>query len=546
MSLAAEAVAGARASLTQVAAWLLLVAAVAAISLAGWGTFQVGVYQDDAVYALLARAIAEGDRYGVLADPANPMPAKYPFGLPLLLAPLQLWWPDDPTAMTAVPLAATLANVSLLFWAWPWLGPTTSRWWGLGVASLHGLSPLAIDHSRMVMSEPTFLTFTLLSLILAEVLARGRHRSPALPFLLGVALVFAFFTRYVGAAVGLAAVVRILHARRSKALPVLAWVGLGAVTTLAAVLLLTPVELGGMAPRQYLGEIEQSVAPAEAVSAQARWQRVRRVLSGYVRSDIWRATIPIGIGARGRAWAERLEVTWLSDSLGIVVTALVAFGFVAAARARALAPSVLGYQVVYLVGVQFWPWSGVRYLYPLQPFLYFQILFAVASLASLGAAGRATGGLRANRRGPMAASIGWAGLAVILVWKSVQIAGSIGHTRDFRLGTTWLRQNAPAAAVVVARYPSQVHLYSRRTTLPLVGGPDRLAQILDQRSVDYVLVGPELKWRMDGEFDYDGATRDEIVPWLEAQRARGTMTLVYESLPNERVRVYRVERSGEG
>lgn len=530
-----------------IAAWLLLLCAIAALSLRGWGSFQVGVYQDDAVYSVMARSIATGGPYGQVTDPESPWPAKYPFVFPLLLAPVVALFPAEPVAATVVSLLATLANVSLLLWGWPWLSPTTSRWWGFAVAALYGISPLAIGHTRMVMSEPAFLTFALAALILTERCVARPSRAAAESLLLGIMVTGAVFTRLVGAALAVAVVLRIGLAAGRWAPGILARAGAAGIGALALVLLLTPVDLNGMAPARYLEELDgileqTSIAPGSS----SRLDLLLVVTRGYVIEDVPRILIPAGGGKRGRALAERLGLPALADVVGVAVTAVVLVGLWRVVRMGALAPSVVLFQGIYFAGLLFWPWHGGRYLYPIQPFLFMQFL------AGVGAVGAISTRLpivdaALRRRGADIAVVGcWLGLFAVLLWKSWTLEGTGPHTRDFRIGATWLRDHSPPGAVVMARYPEAIHLYSGRVTVHPRRSRQDLDRLVTERPVDFVLVGPNLAWSSTGSLAYDGHTARVLLPWLEKHRARGSVTVVYESAPRDLVRVYRIEAPRAG
>src|SRR5262249_26309408 len=90
----------------QCAAWIALLACVLWLSLRGWGDFQVGAFQDDAIYLVLARSLAAGHEYGLINQPhPRPLP-KFPFGFPLALASFGSIGTQAPSA-TIVPLVAT-------------------------------------------------------------------------------------------------------------------------------------------------------------------------------------------------------------------------------------------------------------------------------------------------------------------------------------------------------------------------------------------------------------------------------------------------------
>jgi hypothetical protein len=530
-----------------IAAWLLLLCAIAALSLRGWGSFQVGIYQDDAVYSVMARSIATGGPYGQVTDPESPRPAKYPFAFPLLLAPVVALYPAEPVAATVVSLLATLANVSLLFWGWPWLSPTTSRWWGFAVAALYGISPLAIGHTRMVMSEPVFLTFTLAALILTERCAARPSGAAAPSLLLGIMVTGAVFTRFVGAALAVAVVLRIGLAAGRWAPGILVRAGTAGIGALALVLLLTPVDLNGMAPARYFRELDGILEqPSIAAEDSSRLDLLLFVTRGYVIEDVRRILIPAGGGKRGRALAERLELPILAEGVGVAVAVVVFAGLWRVVRTSALAPSVIVFQLIYFAGLLFWPWHGGRYLYPIQPFLFVEFLAGLGALVGISTR-LSIAGIALRRRGAgVAMAAGWLGLVAVLLWKSWALEGTGPYTRDLRIGAAWLRDHSPPEAVVMARYPEAILLYSGRITVdPVEVGRD-LDRVVAKRPVDFVLVGPMLAWNSDGALAYDVYTAEVLLPWLEEHRARGSASVVYESAPRDLVRVYRIEASRGG
>ena len=130
--------------------------------------FQVGAHYDDAAYITLARSFLHGEGYGLINFPGAPRIANYPFGYPLALSLIAAFSPNELAAYKYVSVVATLINASLLFWGWRLLSRSLSHWWALAVSLLYLFSPVTIDLSGRVMSEPLFLTFYLLAMLIAE------------------------------------------------------------------------------------------------------------------------------------------------------------------------------------------------------------------------------------------------------------------------------------------------------------------------------------------------------------------------------------------
>ena len=73
--------------LVAIAALVLL---VAILTVTPW---PVGAFQDDAIYTVLAKALATGEGFRLINLPGSPHNTHYPPGYPLVLAALWKLWP---------------------------------------------------------------------------------------------------------------------------------------------------------------------------------------------------------------------------------------------------------------------------------------------------------------------------------------------------------------------------------------------------------------------------------------------------------------------
>src|SRR5581483_3816510 len=181
----------------QIALWVCVLLASLVLFFYKYSEFQIGAYHDDATYIVLAQSLVHSDTYGLIDRPGEPGSTQFPFGFPLLLSPIVRLFPDNLDALRSISFLATLINISLLFWGWHLFSRRRSYWWGLAIAALFGLSPLVVDESRMVMSEPVFLTFCLVALLLAEQAVQHRE-SAAWTLWMGISLFFVLFIRTIG------------------------------------------------------------------------------------------------------------------------------------------------------------------------------------------------------------------------------------------------------------------------------------------------------------------------------------------------------------
>jgi hypothetical protein len=153
-----------------------------------------GLFHDDGIYVVTAKALAEGHGYHIISLPSAPPQTKYPPLFPLLLATVWSLAPDFPANLTALKLVPLLATV-----VWLWLSLYLLRALDLSpsVRSLVCLAtiaaPFVIYLSATLLSETVFAALCTGALLCLE----DRDR----PSLKRVALA--------GALAGLAALTRI-------------------------------------------------------------------------------------------------------------------------------------------------------------------------------------------------------------------------------------------------------------------------------------------------------------------------------------------------
>ena len=90
---------------------------------------------------------------------------------------------------------------------------------------------------------------------------------------------------------------------------------------------------------------------------------------------------------------------------------------------------------------------------------------------------------------------------------SLRIKDSLNHVRDFRVGTTWIRDNAEADALIIAKEPHAIYLYAHRSTVDLPTSVADLQTIVSQWDHPYVLIAPKQDRSDAGEWSYDNSTQ---------------------------------------
>ena len=166
---------------------LALVALVTLVALATVTPWPVGAYQDDAIYTVLAKALATGEGYRMINLPGSPHATHYPPAYPFFLSLLWRISPSFPDNIVLFKFANAL-----------WLGLTALgafvfartrlQWTQLGAALGAVAGTLAIVVllvTGVVLSEPMFMALLFAALLLSE--RAVEEKSLAIAALAGVA-----------------------------------------------------------------------------------------------------------------------------------------------------------------------------------------------------------------------------------------------------------------------------------------------------------------------------------------------------------------------
>jgi hypothetical protein len=169
-----------------------LALAVAVLTITPW---PVGVFQDDAIYVVLAKALASGDGYRMINLPGAPHATHFPPGYPFVLAALWKIFPSFPDNIVVFKFvnALCLAGTAIVTYRFCRsrleLGPL-----GAFIASAVGtISVVVLMITGVVLSEPLYMLLVVPTLLVAERAAEsGEARTAA----------------WAGALIGLLALVR--------------------------------------------------------------------------------------------------------------------------------------------------------------------------------------------------------------------------------------------------------------------------------------------------------------------------------------------------
>ncbi len=548
-----------RTSQVQIALWLLLLAAASFLAVRDFHS-HAAILVDSSRYVVLAQSLLRGPVYGLVDRPVPPVVSVYPFGYPLILAPLVAAFPQDFEVLRWPSLVATLLNISILFWGWRLLSKR-SQWWGLAVAALYAVAPSTILQARLVLSEAVFMTFLLVTILLFELGAR--RQAPWWWCLLAGASSFAMvFTRTAGWPMWVGLVLYLLVRRRQRALRDLLGVAATMVALTTLVVVATTVRPIDLLPLSYMGlddslvkeqtgENQTSTLPhitpttgpndtlAPAVeqlssdqngSVPGRWKLLAYLGREMIRRSEDKLTrlVPAAVapGLDSHLFStvmRRYGLDSVAPWAGLALCLLILIGF----AVWAWQDGVSAFLVIvpfYGAVLMLWTWSDVRLLYPIAPQVALAFLIAIdACIKALW---------RLVRRQPTPQHIGRllapVALVLFLVYAGIAFMypNNRFYTRTVEERGRWLRERTSSESLLMTTLPETDYLYTGRTVVPLPEvdaetTPAELWLQLQASGADFAVVYPlHIWWRESGksterEFFTTGSER--IAPRLLAE-----------------------------
>lgn len=468
---------------------------------------------DNAAYMILAENIVTpGKGYLDYYMAGEPKPhTHYPFGYPLLLAPLMALFGMNFIVLKLLSLAMGVGSV-LLFTqlARSFLRP--SVWAGTGL--VFSLNPLMVEYSHWILSEIPFLFFCLLGLKLfndSELKKKNRFSYSFWVSILCMAM--AVHIRSIGIAFLFAGALYYLVRR--------AWIKCG-VFVLTLLLLVMPWVIRNKVVTEdsavYVTQIfQKNVYDVDQgqISARELAGRVAKNLKIYSVREMGRVFLKGQALSDGRAQ---------DNIFSVGLTLVILIGFAGALwRRRGILEF---FSLVYVGGILIFPEvaSDVRYLLPLVPLLLLYLIEGTALLAGVapGGSGRIAAAqitvlvLIALSGISSQAGLAPANLDNLQKWiRGDKYAAYPPNWTHLFEAAQWVRQETDVQSVVCVRKPRIFHLLSQRqvTLYPYTADTDSVLAIVMKS--DYVVIDA-----------VSGTTGRYLVPAL--QKRPGSFKLVFD------------------
>ncbi|MGH9768826.1 MAG: glycosyltransferase family 39 protein [Blastocatellia bacterium] len=344
----------------------------------------VGMFQDDAWYALLGKALATGQGYTLINSPAPGILPLYPPAFPFLLSlvfRISPQFPENLWLLKSVSIVAMLlASVACYHYFARYRN--LPKHLALAIAAGVALNPgLAFLATSSVMSECVFALAQMVTLISVErcALARDGKRFWVYALLAAAASSWAFLTRSMAVALILAALIYLLKERLIKSAVVFA-IGVAALagswTFYSRANAPTPeqrAEVNSYIVRAYTEQFWDRMAGHESAGSILLTDMPGRFwdnISSIATKDSGGIVLPILFPALNQGLAERGGAAQLLLSLFVIGLAIA--GFVTVVREK-LTYAELAMPLSLLIIIA-WPFPPYRFLLPSLPMLLFYFL----------------------------------------------------------------------------------------------------------------------------------------------------------------------------
>lgn len=445
----------------------------------------VGMFGDDAWYALLAKALATGQGYALINSPSAGIMPIYPPAFPWLLSlvyRLSPQFPQNLWLLKSVSIAAML-GIGVVTYIYVKSERKLSPHLALGIAAATALNPAFVFlATSSVMSECVFTLGLLLTVLVIERGVRAEGGRAYWHIAIGGALAsFTFLTRSLGLGLILAVVTYLLKERliRAAAIFVVVVVLLaGSWTLYAWKQAPTPEqrnEQNSYIVQSYTSQFAKDDPRAAIKQPSFLGDLLRRSLNNGARMleynigalvayPLYRAAEPLA--AKNREY-------W-SALLSLLLSLIVGAGFVAALRERVTLAELGALFSVMVVAA--WTFASFRFVLPLLPFgiLYFILgLRAICRLLQrLFGAPRARA-QRAVLLSVVALTVAFNTYANVAYGLSLRApaTGQPAWRRAFEDNVAliqWIGEHIPKEDALTCQNPALVHLYTGHKTVGTV------------------------------------------------------------------------------
>jgi hypothetical protein len=332
-----------------------------------------GIYHDDGIYVLSAKALATGHGYHLSTVPGGPAQTKYPILYPAVLSVAWRLWPSFPdnllllkgVSMIAAALAVAFAYLYSVRFAYSSRAVATAT--GLIVAT----SPTVHYFSTQTLSEMPFAALFVCALWTLENLRWRCAPSPFREGLAGTIIALPFLCRSAGIVVPLAGM-GFLYATGRR----VRWLILGAMILVIPWIAWSVLAVGASQRdpitsyyTDYIGDWISAIPSLLSVA----FTNILLMITGAGALSLDGFRAPIVTSQAGPLRTSFISLCLVAGAAGWLRI------FREMKKFRILPAILMAYALVIAV----WPWPPERFLVPVMPFLCMYILLSVFALGPL-------------------------------------------------------------------------------------------------------------------------------------------------------------------
>lgn len=534
---------------------LAIAGALASKSLEVYRVF-FGMYHDDGIYLVAAKALAENLGYTIISLPGCPPETKYPIGFPFLLSLIWRLCPDFPQNLTALLILQVVASFAAVVSAVCYLASTkkTTIPLALVIMSACLLNFHFLDFAPMIMSDMPFALASIAALWLAERVAADERTKPTSVVASGLLVALCATLRTQGIVVVLTCIIFLAVRKRTAA-------ALGIAGITAAIL--APQVIWQTVARaecpQYLSFYTNYVSHAYETLPDLQ------LLAKEAQSCFnWSVLMQINtyFPFLQNIEYERLSPLQFQLTYRLIYPLLIApllIGLFVGVR-RASLPAV--YLLLHALSLSVWPvrleWRHIFTVLPLSYYLYFLGIRSISkrlkcyarpcrSLFRKGCAASSIAFSSYLILGAATESSQYVGVYQYLNVSPTVVIDRVKLAEENRLTDTWIRAHTPEQAIFISNNDPALYLYTNRQAL--LPSPLEIWRFVKMRLVDaqsllaaihfakasYILAEPT--FRGSG---LSMSQTDAAIASLQ-QQFPNSIRLVFTS-PGRLMRVYEVSR----
>ncbi len=442
----------------------------------------VGSFFDDAHYLVLAKSLASGSGYRLINYPTLPVENAFPIGWSLLLTPLAFLFPNSLLLPKLLAFAFWFGGVLLAYRLFSKQLPSP---YAQIFLALLAWNPQLIGMAGTVMSESAYLFFSLLTLTLFQLWQDRRGKRPFLLLsLLLLAAIYTMLIRTIGIAmIGTILIMLLLALKKQHRTYLL--IGGGVFLLILTPILWVNIRSGDSLLFSSLYS-QHIIYVIDNLGTFLRfWEHGTAVSTETIAN----AVVPLfGIQA---------IITLLTPpvmrmfSIALLIVIAIGWG-ISVKKMPAQAAYVLLYVAIFYVWIVYIDNVQPRIALPLIPFFTFYIVQAtIKGMQWL---------LRVDANKSQRLSMILLGsLLAILVVHNVYVWQQPTRDRiiDMSVGTTWIKNNTPADALVLTANAVPDYLYMQRQTINYPNSEADYAQVIEGNGIDYILIHPSLEFSFD-------------------------------------------------